>query len=150
MRFQQLTGPLLLAACAALAAGGCGESRRGAVQGKVTVNGVPLEEGTIAFVGLGGSAGPSAGAKVVKGAYTIPAEKGPFAGEYQVQIRAYRATGQKVWDGMGDDRDPAGKRQMVGKMESYVPARYNDASELRATIKAGAVNVHDFALEVGR
>jgi hypothetical protein len=150
MRCRRLTGSLLLAACAALAAAGCGGSPRGAVQGKVTVNGAPLEEGTIAFVGLEGTAGPSAGAKVVQGAYAIPADKGPFAGEYQVQIRAYRPTGQKVWDGMGDDRAPAMKRQTVEKMESYVPARYNDASELRATIKAGAVNVHDFDLTIGR
>jgi hypothetical protein len=129
---------------------GCGSSERGAVRGRVTVNGAPLPEGEISFVGLGPNAGPSSGARIENGEYSITAEKGPVAGEYQVQIRAFRTTGRKIWDGMGDEHAPASKKNMVEEMESYLPARYNDKSELRVTIVAGKVNEYNFDLRLDK
>src|SRR5262245_18959841 len=133
--------------CLALAASGCNGSQRAAVKGKVTVDGFPLPEGTISFVG-DPSAGPSAGDRIANGEYSIPADMGPLPGEYKVQIRAFRATGRKVWDGMGDDRAPASQKRMVEEMEPYLPAKYNDRTELRATIVGGKVNVCDFDLQL--
>jgi hypothetical protein len=127
---------------------GCGSSNRGAVKGKVTVNGEPLQEGQLSFVPLDPGLGPSAGAGIINGEYKIDAAKGPLAGEYRVQINAFRKTGKKTWDGMGDEQGPAGKKNFVEEVEAFIPPKYNTASELRATIKAGEVNVYDFDLEI--
>jgi hypothetical protein len=128
--------------------GGCGSSNRGAVKGKVTVNGEPLQEGQLAFVPLDPSLGPSAGAGIINGEYKIDAAKGPLAGQYKVQINAFRKTGQKTWDGMGDEQAPASKKNFVEEVEAFIPPKYNTASELRATIKAGEVNVYDFDMKI--
>jgi hypothetical protein len=128
--------------------GGCGSSNRGAVTGKVTVNGELLKEGQLAFVPLDSGLGPSAGAGIINGEYKIDAAKGPLAGEYRVEINAFRKTGKKTWDGMGDEQGPAGKKNFVEEVEAFIPPKYNTASELRATIKAGEVNVYDFDLEI--
>ena len=132
-----------------LVAAGCGGSNRGAVRGKVTAGGEPLQAGEISFVPVDPKLGPTAGAVVTNGEYRIDAARGPFAGEYQVQINAFRTTGRKRWDGMGDEKAPAGQRNYVEEMENFIPAKYNSTSELRAMIKAGAVNVCDFDLTLG-
>ena len=49
---------------------------------------------------------------------------------------------------MGDERWPASKKHYVDKMESYIPARYNDRTTLRVTIELGKVNVKDFDLQL--
>jgi hypothetical protein len=131
-----------------VAAGGCGGSNRGAVKGKVTVNGAALKEGQISFVPLDARLGPTAGAPIADGAYQIDAARGPMAGEYQVQINAFRKTGKKIWDGMGDEKAPASQKNYVEEVEAYIPRKYNTASELRATIKAGEVNVCDFDVKL--
>jgi hypothetical protein len=128
--------------------GGCGSSNRGAVTGKVTVNGELLKEGQLSFVPVDPSLGPSAGATIINGEYKIDGAKGPLAGEYLVQINAFRKTGKKIWDGMGDEQAPAGKKNFVEEVEAFIPPKYNAASELRATIKAGEVNVYDFDMKI--
>jgi hypothetical protein len=128
---------------------GCSAPNRAPVKGKVTVDSVPLPEGSIDFVADKGAA-PTAGARIIKGEYAIVTEKGLLPGEYQVQIRAVRPTGKKIWDGMGDELAPASKKNMVDELESYVPARYNDQTELRAKIELGKVNVCDYDLTVGK
>jgi hypothetical protein len=141
---------LVLVGSLVLAAGGCGHSTRGAVKGKVTVNGVPLEEGDISFVPLDPKLGPTAGAPIAHGGYQIDAAKGPVAGEYRVQINAFRKTGKKVWDGMGDERAPASQKNYVEEVRPYIPAKYNNMSELRAKIVAGKVNEYDFDLKLDK
>jgi len=128
---------------------GCGGSNRAAVKGKVTIDGAPLPNGLIEFMPQDKQSGQPGGSVIENGQYAISAEKGLLAGDYQVQIRADRPTGKKVWDGMGDERLPASKKNMVDVMESYVPARYNDRTELRAKIEPGKVNVCDFDLQLG-
>lgn len=142
-----MRGPAVIVYGILWAVMGCGGLQRAAVEGEVTVNGEPLPEGTIVFVGLDGTA-PSAGAAIVDGAYAVPAAQGPVAGDYQVQVRAFRRTGRRVWDGMGDERASSLAKHMVEEMEAFVPARYNDQSELRTTITAGKVNLYDIHLHV--
>ena len=113
---------LVLVGCLTLAAGGCGGSERGAVRGRVTVN----DE------------------------YRIDAARGPVAGEYRVQISAFRKTGKKVWDGMGDENAPASRKNYVEEVEPFIPAEYNEQSRLRAKIEGGKVNVCDFDLRLGK
>jgi hypothetical protein len=131
-----------------LAAAGCGSSNRGAVKGKVTVNGSPLEAGDISFVPIDASLGPTAGAVITNGEYAIAAARGPVAGEYVVRINAFGKTGKKIWDGMGDDKAPDSQKNFVEEVKPLIPPRYNDQSELRAKIEAGKVNVCDYALKI--
>jgi hypothetical protein len=139
---------LVLMCCLVFTAGGCSSSNRGAVKGKVTVNGEPLKEGQLSFIPLDPRLGPSAGAPVTNGAYQIDAVRGPLPGEYQVQINAFRKTGKKTWDGMGDENAAAGQKNLVEEIEAFIPSKYNTASDLRATIKAGEVNIYDFDIKI--
>lgn len=124
---------------------GGGESiERGSVQGKVTVNGEPLEKGQISFVPFDTSIGPSSGAEIVNGEYEISEEKGPAPGRYQVQIKAFRGTGKMVWDGMGEENNP--DKNMVEDMTQYIPKEYNATSKLEAEIAGGEDNEKDFDL----
>ena len=127
---------------------GCGGSTRGAVQGKVTWDGDPLEEGAISFIPLDPKLGPTAGAPIRNGEYVIDAARGPVAGEYRVQINAFRKTGRKIWDGMGDEKASASQKNFVEEGgEAFIPPRYNKDSDLRATIQAGKVNHYDWPLK---
>src|SRR5262245_55174409 len=142
------TWPAALVCVGVLAAAGCGSSNRGAVKGKVTVNGSPLEAGDISFVPVDASLGPTAGAVITNGEYAIDAARGPVAGEYVVRISAFRKTGKKVWDGMGDEKTPDRQKNFVEEVKAFIPPRYNDRSELRARIEAGKVNVRDYDLKI--
>ena len=151
MKLQRsLIAVLVLQSALWLVAGcGGGGSKRMAVHGKITVDGTPLPNGLIDFLPLDKQNGQPGGSAIEHGEYAISAEKGLLAGDYQVQIRADRPTGKKIWDGMGDERWPASKKNMVELMESYIPVRYNDRTELRAKIESGKANVHDFDLQLG-
>src|SRR5262245_26079522 len=132
LAFMSRTRVAMLLPYVVLSLSGCGEtSNRGAVRGQVTVNGEPLELGDITFVSTGSAAVPSSGAAIVKGSYEISSEQGPMAGQYQVQIRAFRGTGRKSWDGVGDERAPASQKNYVEDMGQFIPSKYNDASELK-------------------
>jgi hypothetical protein len=124
------------------------DSNRAAVNGKVTVDGTPIAEGLISFLPIDIANGQPGGSPIQDGQYSISADKGLLPGEYQVQIRANRGTGKKVWDGMGDEHWPASKKNYVEKMESYIPARYNDRTTLKATIELGKTNTYDFDLQL--
>jgi hypothetical protein len=116
----------------------------------VTIDGAPLPDGSIDFIPVDARAAQPAGARIDQGEYAIAADQGLLPGEYRVQIHAERSTGKKIWDGMGDERAPAGKKNMVDQLESYVPARYNSRTELKATIELGKVNECNYDLHLGK
>src|SRR5207237_8899033 len=95
-----LSRRFLTATLVALAGCGGGLSR-GAVKGKVTVNGELLKAGDIAFVGAT-AGGPSAGAAGTDGHYHLGADKGPAARGSQGQIRPFPRSGKTTWIWMGD------------------------------------------------
>ena len=117
---------------------GCGQgpSNRASVAGKVTVEGKPLEEGSSVFVPTEDTAGPTAGGRILNGSYSIGAQKGPVVGTARVEIRAVRETGKISTYGFD-----AGQKERV----QYIPARYNDDSQLRADLKRGRNSI-DFEL----
>src|SRR5262245_11981177 len=127
---------------------GCGRSSRIAVRGTVAVNGQPLEAGDISCMPITPSVGPTAGAAIARGAYNVPADQGLLPGEYKVQIHAFRGTGKKTWDGMGEPNAPASQKHYVEETEQYIPAQYNDATELKASIAVGKANDLKFDLKV--
>jgi hypothetical protein len=121
--------------------GGYSGPARGAVQGRVMIDGAPVEEGVIAFIPAAGTSGPSAGGVVLAGNYSIPEEKGPVVGTYRVEIRASRKTDRKIEAG-----SPFPPGTMIDETIDLIPAKYNSASELEHEIVAGA-NTLDFELQ---
>lgn len=122
----------LLAGCLLLLVG-CGGDRRQPLEGTVTLDGKPLDEGAISFVPLPGATGPTAGANIAAGRFSIAADQGTFPGTFRVEITAKRKTGRQVLS------DTAGG--MVDQYEQFLPARYNRESQLTANVKEGANRV---------
>jgi hypothetical protein len=127
-------GCLLLPLLAAL---GCSGSNRAAVAGKVTFDGQPLKEGRIMFVPDQANPGPTAGAQIVNGNYSVPAANGVFIGKNVVQINAVRKTGKMIQSPFGPG--------LIDEVAEFVPAKYNKKTEISCEIKPGN-NHFDFDL----
>lgn len=115
-------------ALALLVLPGCGSAPRdrAAVSGQVTFDGQPLESGQVVFEPRG--QGRMAIAQLVAGRYSIAAERGPTAGEYVVRITAARTTGEKASGG------PTAGGELRDVYAQFLPAKYNEASELKVQI----------------
>ena len=119
------------------AAVGCTDGvKRQAVAGSVTLDGAPLENGSILFTPLG--AGPSSGGEITAGRYELSADRGPSPGNYRVAISAWRLEGPVIHD----EATGTSSQQPV----SIIPPRYNTQSQLEVTIEEGGDNVFDFQL----
>jgi len=127
------TGLLLLPLLAAL---GCSGNNRASVTGKVTFDGKPLKEGRILFVPDQANPGPSAGAPIRDGTYSVAAANGVFIGKNKVQINAVRGTGSKI-------PSPFTPGEMIDEVAEMIPKRYNINTEFSREIKPGA-NQFDF------
>jgi hypothetical protein len=78
---------LILIALAA--SSGCGKnSGRLPVLGTITLNGVPLDGGSIQFTSVGAERMVASGAMVNAGSFHIPQENGLMPGKYHVEISA--------------------------------------------------------------
>ncbi|MEX0794077.1 MAG: hypothetical protein WD045_13155, partial [Pirellulaceae bacterium] len=132
-------GCVVLAVCL-----GCGQSyegpRRAPVQGQVSLDGKAVSQGTIEFVPAVGTAGPTAGSRIIDGKFEISEAKGPVLGKYQVRISAFGPTGRKMTAG---SQGPAGA--MVDEIGEMLPSKYNTESTLEREIVAGE-NQLDFEL----
>jgi len=122
-------GAILLVALAAVLLAGCGDARRQSVEGTVTLDGKPLSEGCIKFIPREGTAGPTAGATIRDGRFSVDPTKGTFAGSFRVEILATRPSGRFVTDPVSGEK--------IALCEQYLPARYNAQSELTAEIGDG-------------
>lgn len=133
---------------------GCGSGERlgVAVSGKVTFNGEPLKDGAIAFIPQPGTEGPTAGASVVDGRYSIPRAGGPFPGKYRVEINAFREVRKANKQELGGamfGRDPSEfglKPEANAIRENVIPARYNQESQLSAEVPDRGDVELDYAL----
>ncbi len=127
-------GSWLAAALLLVALIGCGgRSDLGRVTGTVTLDGKPLSDAMVVFTPMTGGR-PGAGLTDAQGKYEIihdRSDKGAVFGEHVVEI----STGDEL----------SNEDDTVTTIPERVPAKYNSASELRATVEAGA-NVFDFAL----
>ena len=117
---------------------GCSDKRRQSINGSVNFDGQPMKEGSIRFIPLKGTSGPTAGAPIIDGKFTIDESKGTFAGRFRVEIVAKRPTGKTTYNPVTEEEAQI--------REPYVPARYNAESELVANIKAGEPNHLEYNL----
>jgi hypothetical protein len=123
---------------------GCGGGSSGvAVSGKVTFNGKPVKEGSISFIPVEGTNGPTAGTSISDGSFSIGREGGPVPGKYRVEINSYEdirpATDKELAGalfGRSAESFKDAPKQMARK--NVVPPRYNETSELTATIPTAA------------
>jgi hypothetical protein len=121
---------------------GCGGTNRGAVSGEVTLDGEPVDGGTVTFTPAGGGAADAAAwAKIEGGRYSISAAEGPGVGTSRVEIRWDRKTGKQI-----PAVPPAPPDTMIDETAEAIPPRYNTRSELKAEVKPGD-NTFDFELK---
>jgi hypothetical protein len=132
MKLAPLLRTRILAGCLLLPLTGCGgvsdEPALLGVSGKVTLDGKPLETGTVLFVPLDGKGRADAG-PVVKGEYRLKCTPG----EKRVEISSQVEADKPAADGLPD-------------YKSLIPAKYNRATTLTATVKSTGENAIDFAV----
>lgn len=124
---------VLLVAVAA-AATGCADDNKATVSGQVTLDGKPLEKGTVSFVPADGNS-PSAVGRIEQGHYTAEVPPGPK----KIEVLGFRVIGREKHD----PNDPSSP--MIDVTEQFLPDRYNKATELTCEI-AGSQDDLDFAL----
>lgn len=119
---------------------GCG-SRQPRIEGNVTLDGVPVDGGSIVFLLSGGAGGgDKANAPIVGGKYVIEGERAKtlMPGSYAVQIHWLQRLVKPGFDPNSAD-DSAGVKQLI-------PPQYNSKSTLTREIAAGT-NKLDFDLK---
>ncbi len=99
---------------------GCGERPAAEVTGTVTLDGEPIEMGTIVFAPAGG--GSPVGGQIRNGRYRLVAPQLPAVGDYKVEVRSSQ----------NSNRPPApGAKPAPAEA---VAARFNTNTELRARV----------------
>lgn len=116
--------------------GGDGENRA-AVHGTVTLDGQPVENGSILFTPIEETKGQVAGGPIQGGRFQLDEKVGAAVGWNRVEIRAQRKTGKMV------QKPFAPVRETIPEQVEAVPARYNSESTLRFEVKPGD-NLADF------
>ncbi len=127
----------LLTAC--LVTAGCSGGDplgRQTISGKVTLDGRPLDSGTIHFEPLDETGGHGSGGVITDGRYELPAAHGLPEGNYRVSISAPEVIDQEPV--MGRELPPPAER---------VPPRYNIESQLTAKVTNEGPNGFDFQLK---
>jgi hypothetical protein len=133
-----LLAPLLIDGFACCGEKGLPEPPRAVVQGDVTWQGKPIEQGTIRFISEGG---PSAQGPITKGAYKIDDNGGVPVGTCRVEIQGFEE--QDIGDS-GSTLIQMPKRVGV----PIIPKQFNAESTLSVAVEAEKQNQHDFHLQV--
>ncbi|HRA89579.1 MAG TPA: hypothetical protein PK992_15945, partial [Planctomycetaceae bacterium] len=142
-------GLLVLGVISCVATSGCGSGGPPRVQisGKVTLDGAPLDSGSISFIPEEGVVGPMAGGEITPGGmYLIQATAGPTTGPHRVEIKAWQASGEHEVVGVGGSTVGPSAGGAVATSKMIIPSRYNAKSELSVQIEPGE-NAHDFTLK---
>jgi hypothetical protein len=105
------------------------------LNGNVSLDGNPLERGTIFFDPLPGIKGDPATGAILNGAYKVELS----VGEYLVKINGSKKTGNKMQKAM------APKGEMIDEEVEAVGAAYNSKSNLKQSVVVGD-NKGDFAV----
>ena len=106
------------------------------IKGTVTLDGEPIEKGTVNFAPKGGAPGTAAGGPIVNGKYEARVSPGKMAVTIYAQkaIPKENPTPEEVERGITED------------IVDIIPAKYNRASILEADIVEGQKDPVDFVL----
>jgi hypothetical protein len=120
---------------------GCGDSDnpRAAVQGSISYDGQPVDEGGIVFIPVGGGPGGQAvraTGDIKDGKYELNRRQGPMPGKHRVEIYWRKKTGKKVPGEGGHPKD---------EVVQAIPSKYNTSSTLTRDVESGR-NTFDFEL----
>lgn len=137
---------------------GCGDfSRveRASIGGNVTLDGQPVESGTIRLTSLEEKGGPSAGGDIVGGKYFVAHDKGPSLGRHRVEVYIPYKTGRRIVSPMGgaaavvgpmaEPGQPAVDPNQPGTVDEWsdkAPPKYNRESILEVNIESGENTYH--------
>jgi hypothetical protein len=110
---------------------GCSEktyegAQRIPLKGKVTVDGRPMDAGTISFEPLDSAKQRPSGGSILNGVYNVEEPMGANAGSYRVVIHWQKPTGKKI---KAIDSD-----EVVEQRAEGLPAKYHKNTELTAEI----------------
>ena len=119
-------------ACLSLTLTGCSDNGLVKVAGEVTVDGSPLDCGTISFYSESG--GPTAGTVITAGKYSTNVSRG----RKRVEILGYKTVRQTPVAGPGSP--------MIDIHEQILPQRYNTTTELACEVTASGTT-QNFALK---
>jgi len=129
-------GLLLFGALAAMLGCSAGDDgwNRQAISGTVTLNGQPLDSGTISFEPMDLSAGTSAGTEVQAGQFTMERSAGLPPGEYIVRIYSADVTSAPA---------PVNPAEQDGIMapKERIPRKWNSESRETITVVDDGDNV---------
>lgn len=101
----------------------------GSIRGEVTLNKQPVNNGIIAFLPIGESAGHGMAAPIKQGRYSVTLDGGQAAiGVYAVRISARHSIDQTANDSDLLDVKP------IAPKDDYIPAIYNTRSKLKVTV----------------
>lgn len=131
--------PILAVVTVGLVGCGGGGPPRAAVQGSVTWQGKPVENGTINFISTG--TGGSASATIVGGKYQLSTAEGAPLGTNRVEVFGFNNLGSRE---AGPPHPPG---TMIEATEQFIPSEYNNASKQTVEIQAGENNI-DLALPI--
>ena len=134
-KFAAIRTLLILTSTAFLT--GCGAKDpldRQAIEGKVTFQGAPLDEGMIQFMPLAQSGHALAsGAPIANGSYAIPQNRGLPPGEYKVMIFSAGAATANEQPG-----------ELAPPREERIPPEFNAESKTTITVVAEEAKPFDF------
>ncbi len=128
-----------LGLCAVLA--GCGNTKysgeqRYPLEGEVTLDGQPIDLGSITFIPEGDK-GRTSGGVITDGKYAVPEENGANAGTYRVKVSWLKRTGRKLKD--------VESGEMYDERREALPDSVHKNSELTVEVPLPD-NRHDFKL----
>jgi hypothetical protein len=129
------------AIAAVFAISGCGpKSDRLEVTGTITLNGAPLDSGSIRFSSSEGQKLVATGAIIKDGAYQVPQAKGLPPGKYRVEINSpdLKAPPIMLRSGPGAAGIPTAPER--------IPAEYNVNSQQSIDVTVDGDNRFDFAI----
>jgi hypothetical protein len=112
-------------------------------EGSVTLDGQPVEDGTITFFPEAGSShGPNVPGEIKDGKYAIDSSRNLKPGLYKVEIYWFKKTGKQL----PNPNDPGTK---IDEAKQLIADEYNRNSKLKVEIKGGGTNTHNFELKSG-
>jgi hypothetical protein len=133
-----------VACCTALLCGCESGPERVVVAGNVSYRGEALSRGTISFFPTAGTQGAPVIVAISNGKYKVDSSGGLPIGDYQVAIVGFRSRGAEKTDTASV---PRSERPPPDAEMQYLPAKYNDRTQLKASVDASANPLSlDFAL----